>query len=697
MAKLLTIENEKLWLHNIKNTNDMLVISIIGDARKGKSSFLSVFACYLSESDINIFKISSSIEHCTCGIDYVIIEKNNKKYLLLDCQGLNYENSSNDSKLLLFIYTISNIIIYNDKNILNNNVFTTLQPMALFLNNFIEKNTNVILYFRIADYEMDENPSVLLEKIFNLQNDQYDNVRTSLTKLFSDIKINTTEPLLKVHKYKLNNNPKNFLLETDNFTKVIDDILYTINLSKPKNINLEHLINNINNNQSIDYKKLDIYTLNTKIEILDFIKKLDNDDNFMLFNTDGYDNTRIKIDTYYENISQNEKIFNSLFTSVPNELKNEYYNKIFILHENYVNMKYKNEKIASSIIEPEYNKLINNINEIINEYLQNNENYNSVDIIYYYSTFIKNLYKNININVKHFRNKYLKKIYYFNKINDNKYLIDKISKLNYVLYDKNTIDEYRNKLMSHMEKIKHKILDIILYNYKIINKVNNLIENIQIDDYIKNITITCMSIDKLCNGNYKKFKKLNEPYKNINLDKFICSIEGNKDDINNEILNIKKKLYKKKYMDNDNHKNLYYNQIKKIINKTYLYKNIPLDMDDYKNYLIPNDIVFVKLHLSLLGINNECCYIELNNFYNMLDILNIPIKVYKYYYELYKNIIMEQTFINFSCIDTINILYNPKINECIIGIIYDDYKIDKNICILEKINNYFSNCDSNDK
>ena len=57
--------------------------------------------------------------------------------------------------------------------------------MAMFINIFTSMETKPILYFRIADYDLDGEPQELIENLFIPQNDQYDNVRISINKLFT--------------------------------------------------------------------------------------------------------------------------------------------------------------------------------------------------------------------------------------------------------------------------------------------------------------------------------------------------------------------------------------------------------------------------------------------------------------------------------------------------------------------------------
>ena len=69
--KLISIENNLLVLTDLIEINNSIVISIVGDARKGKSTFLNLMINYITKEDKKYFNTSSDIKHCTIGIDYL--------------------------------------------------------------------------------------------------------------------------------------------------------------------------------------------------------------------------------------------------------------------------------------------------------------------------------------------------------------------------------------------------------------------------------------------------------------------------------------------------------------------------------------------------------------------------------------------------------------------------------------------------
>jgi len=70
-SKLLNIKDNKLVLNKLINIKDSYVISIVGDSRKGKSTFLNILINFLTNENIKYFNTSSDIYHCTIGIDYI--------------------------------------------------------------------------------------------------------------------------------------------------------------------------------------------------------------------------------------------------------------------------------------------------------------------------------------------------------------------------------------------------------------------------------------------------------------------------------------------------------------------------------------------------------------------------------------------------------------------------------------------------
>ena len=151
-------------IDNIDNIGKQIkVISIIGKARTGKSTFLNCLLTYWKSDTQNIFTMSSSGKHCTNGIDiYTIPEEG---IILLDFQGIYLGDSSNDPKLLLLAYLLSDVIIFNEVKMLSNITLQQFEPMLSFINYLKGKTTSELdnfnpkLIFRISDMSLDIEPT----------------------------------------------------------------------------------------------------------------------------------------------------------------------------------------------------------------------------------------------------------------------------------------------------------------------------------------------------------------------------------------------------------------------------------------------------------------------------------------------------------------------------------------------------------
>jgi hypothetical protein len=278
IIKLIHIEDNKLKLNNLDILNDetITVISIIGTARTGKSTLLNCISSYLLEKNIKIFEMDDTEEHCTIGVDMYYCK--NEKIVLLDCQGLKLDDSSKDPLLLLIVYLISDLIIYNQRSLLNNDIFETLQPLATFVNYIENIKYKPKLIFRILDMELKCDFEKLLEKTLSSKNDQYQNTRLAMINLFSVISLCHTNSLDKSEKKLLQENKFiDFMANNDNnFSNAIETILNK-KISSNKTFNewyklINDCVNNINNNNKIDFNILDIYQTCVEKEILIFQK-----------------------------------------------------------------------------------------------------------------------------------------------------------------------------------------------------------------------------------------------------------------------------------------------------------------------------------------------------------------------------------------------------------------------------------------
>lgn len=325
--QLITFNDNKLVLSSKLELEKTKIITVIGRARLGKSSLLNIIYSYLTGTEQETFKSSSSVKHVTHGIHYYYYDKLN--LLILDSQGLDYSDSSNDHKILLFCYSISDMIIYNDKNIFNNSSLNCLCQLSSFVNRIENINIKPILVIRIADYDLDDRIDDVIKITLTHQNDQYDNIRNAMTTLFSTIVGLQTNHLdktditnMKSHRYLdiLKNEENNYA----NCVKTTLSLMDMVPFKKLKLNTLNTLIYNINNNLNINCMVLDIYTQISKTQILEFIISIPKHA-YNMISVDGTQDDYLQV--YMPRFLQYENIMNDFdtkFKLLPDNIKNNY-------------------------------------------------------------------------------------------------------------------------------------------------------------------------------------------------------------------------------------------------------------------------------------------------------------------------------------------------------------------------------------
>lgn len=274
-TKLLLVENEL-------PTTPVKIISIIGKARMGKSSFLNAFISKYSGKNTTIFTTQDGDDHCTLGIDYYYIPEHN--VLLLDSQGLAHENASHDPSLLLFIYLVSNIIIFNESTMLQNSALKLIEPICTFTQ-YLDMDTceKPSLIFRISDAKRGSDIHKTLEKLMAHHNDQYNSIRESVENVFAQpVKIIKTEYPQKAEDSLLSSNDYMGLLslKENGFNSAIASIIDDISAVVPRENILTSIpgyIDSINNNEQININKLDIVALTHNNDILMWLNKVSAD------------------------------------------------------------------------------------------------------------------------------------------------------------------------------------------------------------------------------------------------------------------------------------------------------------------------------------------------------------------------------------------------------------------------------------
>lgn len=347
-SKFINIKQAKLnLLDEISDLNlnkELVVVSFLGKARIGKSTLMNCFVSHLTNSNLKIFNTSNSVkEHCTSGIDFLSIETETKTILLLDIQGLDFKDSKDDCKLMLFVFMISNIIIYNEKGILTNSVLSSFQALTSLVTHIKDNQIKPNLIFRsidvdseLEDYDPTEN---LADMLSEDRTDQYTNVRKSITKLFATINSKPTYSIEKREKQLLNSNDfVSFMNNEENGFKLFCNYLIDQINSSPKHNpskfieRVKIVIDQINSNKKIDCKIFDLTSAQSEIAIRDWEEKEINSSKYNEITVDGsqlmYELNVIPIINYRNDILDKfDKLFSMATPSIRDERREKIKNK----------------------------------------------------------------------------------------------------------------------------------------------------------------------------------------------------------------------------------------------------------------------------------------------------------------------------------------------------------------------------------
>jgi len=332
------VDNKLIFNTNIsfskelKENKNIKVISIIGKARTGKSTFLNCLMTYWRNATQNIFQMSSGGNHCTNGIDVYNIPE--RGILLLDFQGIYLGDSSNDPKLLLLAYLLSDVIIFNETKMLSNITLQQFEPMLSFINYMKGKNDlkdfNPKLIFRISDMSLDIDPTTNMQNMLKPEDDQFQAIRECINDLFDTpyaVSTNNLDrkeiQLLKTNEFKeLLDIPENGF--NDAICK-INEYLECCESRKTISIfmdDLPKILKNINDEKAIDFKKLDIVKSLGDHQIRDWIDALGTD----IYNdilVDGTSETFKNVITRQDEMNKILKDLDKTFKSIPKSVRDE--------------------------------------------------------------------------------------------------------------------------------------------------------------------------------------------------------------------------------------------------------------------------------------------------------------------------------------------------------------------------------------
>jgi hypothetical protein len=309
------------------------VLSILGKARMGKSTFLNAIVSSLTGKSVTPFQTQDDDEHCTRGVDAYFLPE--ASLLLLDFQGLALEDSSHDPALLLFAYRISHLLIFNERMMLQNEALKLMEPICAFMQYIDDDTPKPALYFRISDGDIVSNPTKNLEKVMATYNDQYQSIRDSIRTLFrQEIGIVKTDTLDRATKAQIQRGEYSDLLKKETFG--FPETIHTILSALPNDgyvgsqwiAQIPHIIQGINENKKITIEKLDVVGQTTKIEILEWMQNLEP----ALFESMVVDGLQATFEAVVEPRKAMKKAtlaaFTRKFKSVADALKTPYYKQL---------------------------------------------------------------------------------------------------------------------------------------------------------------------------------------------------------------------------------------------------------------------------------------------------------------------------------------------------------------------------------
>ena len=196
---LITIKDDKIdLLYKIElpiNNKPISVLSILGAPKSGKSTMANCIATFIlnNQTNFNLFNTKTE-DNLNYGIEYVLIETKDRNIIILDYIEKTDRDLLSTCKILLFIYLVSDVILYNEKNADNltrntQNYFSILKKI-----NLNKKDENSL--------------STLIFNIYGNENDMemYEEISYNLNNLFRKIDVNNIEIMDENNIYLLNNN-----------------------------------------------------------------------------------------------------------------------------------------------------------------------------------------------------------------------------------------------------------------------------------------------------------------------------------------------------------------------------------------------------------------------------------------------------------------------------------------------------------
>jgi len=545
---------KKIW--NNKNINDdsFFVISIIGDARKGKSTFFNCMISYLLNTNIEVFKASNQQETLTHGITMYIC----KNIIFLDCEGLGKEGTQRDIKLLLIPYMISNVVIFNDSDDFNDSLIKKLEPLTT-LSTFVDYGKKINkpkLIFRISNYNLEGDIKESFKNKMKTSKDKdvAKTIMKTLNELFENIDILSTpspdrsERILLTNKQYLefiNNELTQFKIAINYILDIIKDS-QTLQFSNLITM-IEQSVNSINTNENIKPEYFDTTRIIHEKFIDGFISQISKDIYEEII-IDGLKTSHNLITTRQNKLEELLKKYDNNFAKVEHDIKNEHRDKIKNKIQNKIDLAIKK---SNAIVENVYKNQLELINfelanTVKNEINKSNlhsfcdfdfeqtilnqtiTNYiNVLDKYQYGNQFKINTTKELNELIECCKNRFnklwnknLDSVKTINNIldswNENKiidFIISNDDNINCCeTFDNNILEPLLNAILNDISNIKfHKLFikNLQILKFEIVK--GELKDNFNFNDYIQYV--------KKYRNQFIKTDKISETYNNIVINK----------------------------------------------------------------------------------------------------------------------------------------------------------------------------------
>ena len=640
---LITINDGKIdLLYKIElpiNNKPISVISILGAPKSGKSTLANCIATTIlnNQTNFNLFNTKTE-DNLNYGIEYVLIETKDRNILILDFIEKTHRDLLNTSKILLFIYLVSDVILYNEKK--NDNLNQNTKNYFLILNKINQSIKN--------EYSL----STLIFNILKNENDMemYEEISYNLNKLFNKIDVNNIEITDENNIDLLNNKKyKDFLSVETKYNNVCENIVKNLyENNRCENISsfyklLENIKLEIDNN--IDWNNLMFDSISQEDINKWKDKNINKCKNINIISDDLLTGTEEQYINYFKPLKDNMdeilvKYKNYFFYTKSEFVDNEYQNikTNFLISHNDIFIKFKN--IAVTYI---YKQIRGKLERIDNHKFEENDadevinyvNYVKKDIladdniILYYKEYVDSLLsflenitiKNIITNLVEIKDKYTKQ---YILINDkmNKFYNDYANKV----WD--DLEKCAKNIFSSFETIKDNMINFMKFqldSYKLmIHSYNLRLEEVRgKNNYPFVITIINNNIKEVCLINERDimiknytskieyFRDIFNEYRYTNLQKYIEEIPK----INNNVDKTKttfEKLIALKY-------DVYYLDI--YPSKYYIYKT---------NNFVKEKYDFVSQKINLLQIYTKKEFESkypakvVHHYYYMLNLASNP-------------------------------------------------------------------------